>query len=181
VSQLWPLRLREPAGAERDALRQVMRRWTTGVTVVTVRGGLETRGVTINSFTSISLEPPLVLISIDHRARTHHLILASGQFCINLLDERQRALSDRFAGRRPGEHARFDDCSRQATPGGLPLLDDSLAWLDCRLYDTHAVGDHTLFIGLVVAAGTAEAGRPLVYHAGEYASLPNGATHGKST
>jgi flavin reductase (DIM6/NTAB) family NADH-FMN oxidoreductase RutF len=173
VSELWPLGLTERVGASREALRQAMRRWTTGVTVVTVRCGQEARGVTINSFTSVSLEPPLVLISIDGRSRTHHLILAAQRFCINILDERQQALSDRFAGRRPGEHALFDDCSRAATPGGLPILDDSLAWLDCRLVDTHAVGDHTLFIGLVSAAHSAETGQPLVYHAGQYRQLPS--------
>jgi flavin reductase (DIM6/NTAB) family NADH-FMN oxidoreductase RutF len=174
VSQLWPLGQRDQAGASREVLRQVMRRWTTGVTVVTVRCGQETRGVTINSFTSVSLEPPLVLICIDRRARTNHLILASERFCINILDERQQVLSDRFAGRHPGEHARFDDCSRQETPGGLPALDGSLAWLDCRLFDTHAVGDHTIFIGLVVAASTADVGQPLIYQAGHYRRLPAG-------
>lgn len=172
MSELWPLGLTERVGASREALRQAMRRWTTGVTVVTVRCGREARGVTINSFTSVSLAPPLVLIAIDGRSRAHHLILAAQRFCITILEERQQTLSDRFAGRRPGEHVLFDDCSRMATPGGLPVLDGGLAWLDCRLVDTHAVGDHTLFIGLVTAAESAEVGQPLVYHAGRYRRLP---------
>jgi flavin reductase (DIM6/NTAB) family NADH-FMN oxidoreductase RutF len=172
VSQLWPLSISEQTGASRDELRQAMRRWATGVTVVTVRCGEEVRGVTINSFTSVSLDPPLVLICIDRRARTHHLILASQRFCVNILGEGQQALSDRFAGRRPGEQAVFDDCSRETTPGGLPVLDGSLAWLDCRLIDTHAVGDHTLFIGLVSHAHCAGDGRPLLYVAGQYRQLP---------
>jgi flavin reductase (DIM6/NTAB) family NADH-FMN oxidoreductase RutF len=166
------LSITERGGASREDLRQAMRRWATGVTVVTVRSGDEMRGVTINSFTSVSLEPPLVLICIDRRARTHHLILASQRFCINILDEGQQALSDRFAGRRPGEHAVFDDCSRTSTPGGLPVLDGSLAWLDCRLVDTHAVGDHTIFIGLVGHAQAPGEGGPLLYFSGGYRQLP---------
>jgi flavin reductase (DIM6/NTAB) family NADH-FMN oxidoreductase RutF len=149
-----------------------MRRWATGVTVVTTRSGGEVRGVTVNSFTSVSLEPPLILICLDTRARTHHLLLASRRFCVNVLGEEQQALSDRFAGRSGGEHGRFDDISHRATAWGGPILDTCLAWLDCELADAYPAGDHTIFIGLVRAAHVDGEGNPLLHHAGQYHRLP---------
>jgi flavin reductase (DIM6/NTAB) family NADH-FMN oxidoreductase RutF len=160
----------EEAGAPREDMRQAMRRWSTGVAVVTLRAGEELRGVTVNSFTSVSLEPPLVMICLDRRARTHDLLLASRRYCINILAADQQVLSDRFAGRRPGEHGRFDDCSQRQSPAGLPMLDSCLAWLDCRLVDLHPAGDHTIFIGLVTHAEHAD-GTPLLYHGGQYRAL----------
>lgn len=157
--------------ASRDDLRAVMRRWSTGVTVITMRLGDEMRGVTVNSFTSVSLEPPLILFCLDRRARTHHLLLASEHFCINLLSSEQAALSDRFAGRRSHEHGDFSDISHAQTQAGAPILDGCLAWLDCRLQTAYPAGDHTLFLGLVRAAQTAADEAPLLYHAGAYHRL----------
>lgn len=170
MTQLWPMGSIEEIGAGREEMRQAMRRWSTGVAVVTLRLGDEVRGVTVNSFTSVSLVPPLVLICLDSHARTHDLLLAARRYCINILAEDQPLLSDRFAGRRPGEHGRFDDCSTRESPAGLPVIDGCLAWLDCRLVDLHPAGDHTIFIGLVTHAEHA-GGRPLLYHSGQYRRL----------
>ena len=87
-----------------ELFRGVMRRWTSGVTVATLRVGEEVRGITMSSFISVSLDPPLVLISIDKRARSHELALRAGRYCVHLLAEDQRLLSDRFASHDAGDH-----------------------------------------------------------------------------
>jgi flavin reductase (DIM6/NTAB) family NADH-FMN oxidoreductase RutF len=159
----------EPIGPE--LFRGVMRRWTSGVTVATFRVGEEVRGITMSSFISVSLDPPLVLISIDKRARSHELALRAGRYCVHVLAEEQRRLSDRFAGRRPGEHARFDDCSSRATPTGEPVLDGCLGYFDCRVVAAHDGGDHTLFVGQVEGGEVGAAATPLVFFDARYRRL----------
>lgn len=155
--------------ASPEKLKAAMRRWATGVAVVTIRSGCEVRGVTVNSFTSVSLDPPLILVCLNRWVRTHYLLLAAQHFCVNLLSEEQRPLSERFAGRRPVDD--FSDISQHQTANGAPVLAASLAWLDCRLIDTHAAGDHTIFIGLVLEAHTGGGGGPLLHHQGNYYTL----------
>jgi flavin reductase (DIM6/NTAB) family NADH-FMN oxidoreductase RutF len=159
----------EPIGPE--LFRGVMRRWTSGVTVATLRVGEEVRGITMSSFISVSLDPPLVLISIDKRARSHELAVRAGRYCVHLLAEDQRLLSDRFAGRRPGEHARFDDCSSRTTPTGEPILDGCLGFFDCRVVAVHDAGDHTLFIGQIESGEVGPPKAPLVFFDARYRRL----------
>jgi flavin reductase (DIM6/NTAB) family NADH-FMN oxidoreductase RutF len=158
-----------PASA--DELKATMRRWATGVGVVTIRSGAEVRGVTVNSFTSLSLAPPLISICLDRRARTHHLLLAGQHFCVNLLSEAQQSLSDQFAGRRSADHGDFSAISSRQTASGCPILDDCLAWLDCEIYTIYPAGDHTIFVGLVRATATGAEANPLLHHAGRYHRL----------
>lgn len=169
-----PIAERMASSMTSTLFRQVMGRWATGVSVITVRCGDEVRGITVNSFTSVSLDPPLVLICIDKRARSHQLLHESGYFCINVLDERQQSLSDRFAGRRSNEHGDFSDCSNATTSGGIPILDGCLAYLACRVVDTRVAGDHTIFVGQVEDACTNGDGNPLIFFAGQYTSIVNG-------
>ena len=135
-----------------DQFRYVMRQWASGVSVVTMQTEERRHGLTVSGFLSISPEPPLVLISVGQELTSDVLLQASGAYAVNFLRDDQRELSDRFAGRL-GEIDRFDGLTTYTAATGAPILEDCLAWLDCRVVATHIVGDHTLFIGEVVAAG----------------------------
>jgi len=151
-----------------DRFRQAMRRWATGVSVLTLRDGNEVRGITISSFTSVSLEPPLVLACIDRRARIHDAVLRCARFAISVLAAGQDALADRFAG-RPGAVAapvRF-----AFTPRGTPYLPVGLAWFDCSRVAAHEAGDHTIIIARVNEARVAGGCEPLLYVDGGYAGV----------
>jgi flavin reductase (DIM6/NTAB) family NADH-FMN oxidoreductase RutF len=148
--------------------RAALRSFAAGVTVVTTRDR-EGRpsGLTASAFTSVSLDPPLVLVCVDHAATAHPDLRDRGWFAINVLRREQEALSRRFAV-SGGDKFRGVPCHEGRT--GLPLLDDALATLECRIVDTHEAGDHTIFIGQVESASVAD-GRPLVHFHGGYHSL----------
>ncbi|TAK21774.1 MAG: flavin reductase [Chloroflexota bacterium] len=158
-------------GVDGTLFRTVMRRWASGVTVATVRDGDDVRGITLSSFSSVSLDPPLVLISVDKRAVCHGMIGRSGHFCVHILAEGQTLISDRFAGRRPGEHAEFADCSTGTTPSGAPIIDRCLGYFDCRVTAAVDGGDHTIFVGLVEAGEATDDVAPLVFYAGSYRKI----------
>ena len=148
--------------------RTALRSFAAGVTVVTTRDR-EGRpsGLTASAFTSVSLTPPLVLVCVDHAATAHPDFLEHGWFAVNVLRREQEALSRRFA---VSGGDKFDGVSYHPGSSGLPLLDGTLASLECRVLETHEAGDHTIFIGLVESA-TVAAGRPLVYFHSGYHSL----------
>jgi len=160
------------AVASADQLKAAMRRWATGVAVVTMRSESELRGVTVNSFAFVLLDPPLILVCLNRWVRTHHALLATRRFCVNLLSEDQRALSDRFTERRLVDD--FSGINHQFSAGVAPILDAGLTWLDCKLVDTHAAGDYTIFIGLVLQAHIGGEGTPLLHQAGNYHTLADG-------
>lgn len=146
-----------------------MGRFATGVTVVT---SLTPEGVpcglTINSFTSVSIDPILVLVALDHAAGSHDTIVQSGMFAVSVLSHEQRGIADRFA---TGERSsRFSDTSYRSEATGCPILEGALAWCDCRIRDVHEGGDHSILIGEVVACDSAK-GDPLVFFAGEYREI----------
>jgi flavin reductase (DIM6/NTAB) family NADH-FMN oxidoreductase RutF len=145
-----------------------LRSFAAGVTVVTTRDR-EGRpsGLTASAFTSVSLDPPLVLVCVDHTATAHPDLRDRGWFAVNVLRREQEALSRRFAV-SGGDKFRGVPCHEGRT--GLPLLDGALATLECRIVDTHEAGDHTIFIGQVESASV-EDGRPLVHFYGDYHSL----------
>lgn len=121
-------------------------------------------GMTANSFTSVSLEPPLVSVSIDRGAEMHAHLLRAPRFAINVLESHQEALSRRFAG----EHAhRFDGVGYRWNDAGLPILTGTLATIECDQHASYSAGDHTIVIGRVVGGETGE-GRPLLYYRGGY-------------
>jgi flavin reductase (DIM6/NTAB) family NADH-FMN oxidoreductase RutF len=149
--------------AESELLRQVMRFWTTGITIVTAAHAGVQHGMTVSSFTSVSLTPAQVLISLAQNARTHDLVMLSQHFGINILDASQSELSDRFAGRVPDELDRLAGVETITLASGTPLLRQGLAQIDCRVVTTFASGTHTIFIGEVLSAQNAGIGDPLVY------------------
>lgn len=154
-------------------LRHVFGRFTTGVTVVTSRIGESTHGITVNSFTSVSLDPPLVLICIDRSARAHHFIPEAGAFAINILSSKQRQVSDYFAQKNPS--SREDEVSEFPYSNGLtgaPILDGIIAFVECRLSQSYSAGDHTIFVAEVVNAQQVSELQPLLFYRGSYPGLP---------
>ncbi|NOH04605.1 MAG: flavin reductase [Chloroflexi bacterium] len=129
-----------------EALRSAMRAWSAGVTVVTAAHGNQRHGMTVNSFTSISLDPALITISLQQNSRTHDLISKSRAFGLTILSSEQAKISDLFAGRVPEVTDRFAGLQTETLVTGSPLLVGGLAWMDCRVAETYDAGMNTLFI-----------------------------------
>jgi flavin reductase (DIM6/NTAB) family NADH-FMN oxidoreductase RutF len=139
---------------EKDFFRQVMGQFTTGVTVVTARSKDGLAGLTVNSFTSVSLEPPLVLICVDLYSTALPFIRASGNFAVNILTSEQEALSRCFATTSAERYEHFCHASFHVASTGSPILDGALAFIDSQIVAEYPGGDHVIFVGLVVAMGT---------------------------
>jgi flavin reductase (DIM6/NTAB) family NADH-FMN oxidoreductase RutF len=150
------------------ALRSVMASFPTGVTVVAARtGDGEPVGLTVNSFTSVSLEPPLVLICIWHGSSSHDPLVEAGGFAISVLAASQGAVAQRFAS-RPSE-GRFDEVEWTEAPSGHPVISGASAWLDCSIHEVITAGDHSILLGLTQACGWGDE-PALVFHRGSMSS-----------
>jgi flavin reductase (DIM6/NTAB) family NADH-FMN oxidoreductase RutF len=159
------------ATLDSESLRAAMRAWSAGVTVVAAVHAGQTHGMTVNSFTSISLEPALITISLQGGSRTHELVTKSNTFGLTILSAEQAHISDLFAGRVKDAEDRFAGLQTETLVTGAPLIVGGLAWMDCRVVETFDAGMNTLFIAAVVAArGTGE-GQPLIYHNRAYWEL----------
>lgn len=150
--------------------KRAMGSFATGVTIITVDYQGEVHGMTANAFASVSLNPMLVLVCVDHKARTHAHLHARKRFGVNVLAENQRAISEHYAlsTHLPDDNkigARFD-----RTVHRTPVLHGALAYLECRLHTTHDAGDHTIFIAEVEDVVVHE-GKPLLYVRGAYWDL----------
>ncbi len=150
--------------------RAVLRRWASGVTIVTTRAGAHDAGMTVSAFSSVSLDPPLVLVCADKKAKTRPLIDASGIFAVNVLAVDQHELSNRFA-KEGNEDVRFHDLACRRGPSGALWLPDTLAVLDCRIESRHDAGDHVIYVGHVIAAEVHPTRDPLVYCDAGYRSI----------
>jgi len=149
--------------------RAVLGRYATGVTVVTTRTATgEPVGLTVNSFTSVSLDPPLVLFCLDRGAGSLPAFETSGAFAVNILAAGQETLSNRFAD---PDAARFGADATAAWSTGAPILADALAALDCALHARHDGGDHIILVGRVLQLAVLSDGDPLVYWRGAYRRL----------
>ena len=133
--------------------RYTMARFATGVTVVTTLNGPKMHAITVNAFTSVSLDPPLLLICIDRRTESHKFIVQSGVFTINILSANQENLSDRFAGREPAHRDFFEDIPLRIGTNGCAIFTQSLAFVECHLTNTYDGGDHSIFIGTIENLG----------------------------
>jgi len=154
-----------------DAFRQALRRWPSGVTVVTMPTADGPHGMTASAFCSVSVAPPQVLVVVDRRWRSHDLIAAGAVFCVNILADDQAGWSERFAGRGQ-EEDRFAGIATVVAATGAPCLTAARAWLDCRVVAAHEAGDHSIFVGEVLALGLGDgAETSLVYHDGAYRSV----------
>lgn len=155
--------------AEPDALhmRRTMGRFLTGVAVVTTKAGDELHGMTINSLTSISLTPPILMISLNFNTRTGDTLLQSGKFAISILGAKQESIARRFAA-RGAEH--FDGGEFDFTESGLPVVKDALAQADCTVVHQYDIGDHQVFFGQVTGCRERE-GQGLAFSAGKFGSF----------
>lgn len=158
-----------------DEYRRVMGRLATGVTIVTTRAGDDVHGTTMSAVCSVSLHPQLVLVCVDHESDIHALIRESGVFAVNILHEGQASLAAELSHKGTAELLaahRLETLSHRNGESGAPLLDDSLAHIECRVENTIEAGDHTIYVGAVVAAGVSpRADRPLLHYEGQYGSL----------
>lgn len=149
--------------------RSVLGTYPTGVVVITAIGDDGARhGLVVGSFTSISLDPPLVGFFPDRRSRSWAAIADIGRFCVNVLGSDQLDLCRRFAARADDK---FADLAHGVTPSGQPLLENAIAWIDCAIERVEGVGDHYLVVGAVEALGRREAGTPLMFFRGQYHDL----------
>lgn len=154
-----------------ETMRLAMRRWASGITVVTSIHGGERHGMTVSSFTSVSLTPPLVLVALEWGTRTHRLVKLSNIFGVTILSHQQHEVSDRFAGRQTEYTDRFHNLITYSLTTGASFLAGGLAGFDCRVVATHEAGNHTLFIGEVLAAKIEPDANPLIYYNRSYRQL----------
>jgi flavin reductase (DIM6/NTAB) family NADH-FMN oxidoreductase RutF len=144
-----------------------MSHFASGVTIVTTEQDGKPFGMTVAAFSSLSLHPPLVLVCIEKSVRTHEAIAAAGKFGVSILSDAQTDLSNRFASRNEDK---FSGIATHPGESGVPLIDGALTTLECALREQFAGGDHSIFVGEVVAIATAE-GAPLVYYRSGYREL----------
>jgi flavin reductase len=161
----------ELPSADRDSFIVAMRRAASTVTVVTTAGRAGHCGLTVSAMSSVSADPPSVLVCVNRASPAAAAIAANGVFCVNLLTEHQRAISELFAGRLVQDrssHRESGAWTRLVT--GAPVLAGAAAVFDYRLGEQHRFGSHVVLVGVVVAA-TCGAGRPLVYHDRGYGAV----------
>lgn len=152
--------------------RKAMGSFATGVTVITLDYEGAVHGMTANAFTSVSLDPLLILVCVDHRTRTHARLHAKKRFGVNVLAEDQRAISEYYANASSThQHAEQEAGARfERTTHGTPVLHGALAYLECRLHSAQDGGDHTIFIAEVEDVEVRE-GNPLLYFRGDYRKI----------
>jgi flavin reductase ActVB len=143
--------------------RDALRHFASGVTIVTIKSGEEVHGLTVSAFASISPEPPLIAVIIDHRHHAYQLLEEEGaSFAVNILHQDQIHLSNRFAWVKDKD--RFAEGQWGTAVTGAPILVDALAWLDCTIYGQQVAGTHTIYVGLVKASRVPRPGEePLIY------------------
>lgn len=155
-----------------DEFRLAMGTFSTGVTVITVDDAGKVEGMTANAFASVSLDPMLVLVCVDHKARTHAHLSARKRFGINVLSEHQRKISEHYAlaDRDPAVAEQAAGAKFDRTQHGTPVLHGALAYMECRLQTTYEAGDHTIFIAEVEDVVVHE-GQPLLYFQSAYHAI----------
>ena len=144
-----------------------MSHFASGVTIVTTAREGTPYGMTVASFASLSLHPPLVLVCVEKNVKTHDAIVAAGAFGVSILGQQQADVSNRFASRSDDKFSGVDIRTGEL---GMPLINDAICTIECRLQDQLEGGDHTIFVGEVVDAQTSD-GAPLVYFRSGYREL----------
>jgi flavin reductase (DIM6/NTAB) family NADH-FMN oxidoreductase RutF len=148
--------------------RHVLGHFASGVTVITTTDAdNRPAGLTASAFTSVSLDPPLILVCVDHKSQTYPALLERGRFAVNFLADDQQDVSRRFASTKLDK---FEVVGWRMSDFGLPLIDGALAQLECTTANTHVEGDHTIFVGLVERASALDK-EPLMYFRGKYDRL----------
>ena len=153
---------------DNDAFKRALRHWASGVTVVTAAAAGEVHGMTVSAFSSVSADPPLVLVCANRSSKTNDFIRAGRAFAVNILEASQANVSTRFA--MAEAETRFQETDWSPGVSGLPLIQGALAHMECEVQSSHEAGSHTVFIGLVKRC-TVFSGEPLCYYNGGYATL----------
>lgn len=152
--------------------RRTIGTFATGVTIVTTKLGEHSHGLTANAVSSVSLEPTLILVCVDHTSDTYQLLKESGAFCVNMLGADQASLSQHFATKHADAKHRMSGVAYREGVTGAPILDGVIAYLDCRVWQVFTAGDHDIFIGEVVDLWhNPDDPDPLVFYRGKYRSL----------
>lgn len=151
-----------------DQFKTIMREYATTVTVVTSRLEDRMAGLTVSSFCSVSLTPPLVLVCVEKDARTNDLLSQGADFTVNLLRDDQQDVSQRFAEPGLSMEDRLESVSYSLPERGGPILTESLAWMNCEQYETCDGGDHIVYVGKVLGGQPEAEGSPLLYYDGDY-------------
>ena len=151
--------------------RSIIGHFATGVTVITCAAGEEMQGMTANALTSLSLDPVMVLICVDKDTHTHGVLERGGVFAVNILGEHQEDVSRLFAKRAEPEIGTLRGERFRLAETGAPILEDCLAFLECRVADVLQGGDHSIFIGEVVNEGIVRDVNPLLFFRGGYHTL----------
>ena len=146
-----------------EAYRNALRHFPSGVTVVTIRADDTIHGLTVSAFASVSPEPPLIMVAIDHRHSAYNMFETEGAvFAVNILHQDQMELSNRFAWLK--DEDRFNEGEWESATTGAPILAGALAWLDCTVYARYPAGTHTIYIGEVQDSDTPRPEEPpLIY------------------
>ncbi len=151
----------------RDEFRAVLGRFASGVTVVTTFCDGKPHGLTVSAFSSLSLDPPLILVCLDSKSAGHQALTRSGVFAVNFLADDQEMVSQRFASKVPDK---FTGIAYHNGLAGAPVIEGTLASVECRLVSTYEGGDHTIFVGEIEQATVGNA-TPLLYYRGTYRRL----------
>jgi flavin reductase (DIM6/NTAB) family NADH-FMN oxidoreductase RutF len=160
-----------PVTMDSTAFRRLMGNFATGVTVVTSQIDGMYHGMTANAVTSVSLDPLLVLVCVDKRARAHAEIARAGHFGMSMLSARQEDLSNLFASSAPPEQGSLRGVPIRVGKTGVPLIEGAIACLECEIDRLVDAGDHSIFLGRVVDGAVMSEEAPLLYFRGRYARL----------
>jgi flavin reductase (DIM6/NTAB) family NADH-FMN oxidoreductase RutF len=171
----------DPSGSvEPGDFRRVLGRFGSGIAIMSTLQAGVAHAMTANAFTSVSLDPPLVLVCVDKAVRMHDAVLECGYWAVSVLGASQQPIAERFARSGRDLYSQFDGIP--TTPGpktGCPVVGGALSWLECRTWATYEGGDHTIVVGEVLSLGVDEAGDPsaLMYYAGRYEELRGNPGH----
>ncbi len=154
-----------------DKFRKVLGSFATGVTIITLKCKDEIHGLTVNAFTSVSLEPPIILICIQKKGNSHACFSAYNRFVVNILSMEQEELAIRFADSDLLGPDRFNNLSFQSTEQGIPILDGTSGYLECRIVNEFDGGDHTIFFGELENAEEIEGKSPLLFYKSKFFHL----------
>jgi flavin reductase (DIM6/NTAB) family NADH-FMN oxidoreductase RutF len=170
------IRIEAGVAGSAEALRLVMGQFVSGVTVVSaVRDGVK-HAMTATAVSSVSLDPPLILVCVSRASRFHDAVTSAGAWCVSLLAADQEHLARHFANRGRDLLSQFDHVPHVASPAsGTPVISGAVAWLECRSFGQYDGGDHTILVGEVIRASGDEPGVrvPLTYYQGTYSSNPH--------
>ncbi len=148
-----------------QTFKNILACWTAGITVVSVSSGGDWQAITVNSFASVSMAPPLICLNIANRLDTRSYITREGHFAVSILSDQQLVLGKRFAGFFDDQYEnRFDGLSCATTALGDPVIPAAMAWMSCTVERQLDVGENTMFIGKVVEGSWSDDKLPLLYH-----------------